>query len=53
MGVAVPREGDSDESILQRADQAMYRAKRTGRNHTEVEALEEELLPVEKMLCSQ
>ena len=53
MGVAVPREGDTDESILQRADQAMYRAKRTGRNHTEVEAPEEELLPVEKMLCSQ
>jgi diguanylate cyclase len=32
MGVAVPRTGDNDESILQRADEALYRSKRTGRN---------------------
>ena len=42
MGVAVPHEGDTDESILQRADQAMYRAKRTGRNHVECEQPEDE-----------
>jgi diguanylate cyclase len=46
MGVAVPHQGDSDESILQRADQAMYRSKRTGRNHVVCEESEEELAPV-------
>jgi diguanylate cyclase len=46
MGVAVPHEGDTDESILQRADQAMYRSKRAGRNHVECEQFDEELLPV-------
>jgi diguanylate cyclase len=43
MGVAVPHEGETDESILQRADQAMYRSKRTGRNHVVCEESEEEL----------
>jgi diguanylate cyclase len=43
MGVAVPRAGDTDESILQRADQAMYRSKRNGRNHVECEKCGEEL----------
>ena len=43
MGVAVPREGDSDESILQRADQALYRSKRAGRNSVAAEEAEEEL----------
>lgn len=33
MGVTVPREGDTDESILLHADQALYQAKQTGRNH--------------------
>jgi diguanylate cyclase len=33
MGVTVPRQGDSDDSILKRVDQALYRAKQTGRNH--------------------
>jgi diguanylate cyclase len=42
MGVAVPREGDSDESILQRADQALYRSKRAGRNSVASEEAEEE-----------
>jgi diguanylate cyclase len=37
MGVAFPRESDTDESILQRADQAMYTAKSTGRNRIECE----------------
>jgi diguanylate cyclase len=32
MGVALPHEGDSDETILRRADEAMYRSKRGGRN---------------------
>ena len=44
MGVAVPRDGDSDESILQRADQALYRAKRMGRNNIACEEPAEELL---------
>jgi diguanylate cyclase len=47
MGVAFPHNGDSDESILQRVDQAMYHAKRTGRNHVECEESDEELLPVQ------
>lgn len=46
MGVAVPREGDTDESTLQRADQALYRAKRTGRDHIECETPVEEPVPV-------
>jgi diguanylate cyclase len=41
MGVAVPREGDTDESILQRADQALYRAKHAGRNNVACEDMEE------------
>lgn len=32
MGVAVPDPDASDESILQQADQAMYRSKHAGRN---------------------
>lgn len=31
-GLAVSREGESDESLYQRADQALYLAKRQGRN---------------------
>jgi len=46
IGVAVPRQGDTDESILQRADQAMYHAKHTGRNHVECEEPDAELQPV-------
>lgn len=46
MGVAVPREGDSDESILQRADQALYRSKRMGRNNIASEEPEKELATV-------
>ena len=46
IGVAIPRQGDTDESILQRADQAMYHAKHTGRNHVECEKSDEELQPV-------
>jgi diguanylate cyclase len=32
IGVAGPQEGDSDESLLQRADLALYQCKRRGRN---------------------
>jgi diguanylate cyclase len=32
MGVTLPCQGDTDESILKRVDQALYRAKQTGRN---------------------
>ena len=31
-GVATARASDNDESLIARADAAMYRAKRTGRN---------------------
>jgi diguanylate cyclase len=46
MGVAVPHESDTDESILQRADQAMYRCKGTGGNQVLGEEAEKGLLPV-------
>ncbi len=32
LGVAAPREGDTPESLFQRADQALYRAKESGRD---------------------
>lgn len=35
-GVAAFREGDSPESLLKRADEALYRAKAAGRNRVEV-----------------
>lgn len=38
MGLASFREGDSGESILSRADQALYHAKQTGRNRIVTEA---------------
>lgn len=37
IGVAASREGDSDESILHRADQALYQSKRLGRNRVQCE----------------
>jgi diguanylate cyclase len=46
MGTAAPRQGDSDETILQRADQALYRAKRIGRNGVACEEPEKELATV-------
>jgi diguanylate cyclase len=46
MGVAFPREDDTDESLLQRADRAMYRSKCTGGNHVRCEEPEKELAPV-------
>ncbi|MBK1672801.1 GGDEF domain-containing protein [Ectothiorhodospira shaposhnikovii] len=35
IGLSVSREGDSPDSLFQRADQAMYQAKRAGRNRVE------------------
>ncbi len=32
LGVATPQEGDTVESTIQRADQALYQAKQAGRN---------------------
>ena len=32
VGVAVPRQGDTDETIIRRADEALYRSKNRGRN---------------------
>jgi diguanylate cyclase len=46
MGVAFSRSGDTDESILQRADEALYRSKHTGRNHVACEKTEVVPLPV-------
>lgn len=37
LGVAASREGDTSESILRRADQALYRAKQYGRNQVQQE----------------
>ena len=38
MGVAVSRQGDTCESILHRADEALYRSKQFGRNQVQSEA---------------
>ena len=46
MGVAAPREDDTDESIFERADQIMYRCKRLGRDHVLSEETREEKVPV-------
>ena len=35
VGLAVLRTGESGEMLFQRADQALYRAKQTGRNRVE------------------
>jgi diguanylate cyclase (GGDEF)-like protein len=39
IGVSCYRAGDSLESLLQRADQALYRAKTLGRNRLELEII--------------
>ena len=38
MGVATHRSGDNVKTLVERADQALYRAKRNGRNRTESDA---------------
>jgi diguanylate cyclase len=45
MGVTAPRDDDTDESIVQRADQAMYKAKHLGRNQVQRQQPAEELVP--------
>ena len=45
IGVAVPRQGDSTESILQRADEALYMTKQLGRNQVHREQPAEEPVP--------
>jgi diguanylate cyclase len=37
IGVAMIRDGDSIDSLVQRADQALYSAKRQGRNNVKSE----------------
>jgi diguanylate cyclase len=40
IGVAAPQEGDSVESVLHRADEALYKSKRLGRNQVQCQELE-------------
>ena len=47
IGVAAPAKGDSDEALLQRADSAMYKAKRTGRNRVQCQEPSQEPVLVE------
>jgi len=42
VGVAAPREGDTVESIVHRADQAVYKSKRLGRNQVQCQDLDRE-----------
>jgi diguanylate cyclase len=35
-GIALHRAGESEESLIERADQAMLRAKRSGKNRVEL-----------------
>jgi diguanylate cyclase len=44
IGVAAPREGDTMETVLHRADQALYKSKRLGRNQVNCEEPDEETL---------
>lgn len=41
VGVASPREGDTSETILHRADEALFRSKRLGRNQVRSERQDE------------
>lgn len=45
VGVTVPCEGDTDESIMHRVDYAMYKAKRLGRNQVQCCEWEAEQVP--------
>jgi diguanylate cyclase len=45
VGVAAPRDGDTDESIIRRADGAMYKAKHLGRNQVQCCTQEDEPVP--------
>jgi diguanylate cyclase len=47
IGVAQPQEADSDDSILLRADHALYRCKRLGRNQVQCQQSQPEELPQE------
>jgi diguanylate cyclase (GGDEF)-like protein len=51
LGVACYRQGDTIAAILSRADEAMYRAKATGRNQVELEEqLEDVIIPAHTTL---
>ena len=45
VGVTVPCESDTDESIMHRVDRSMYKAKRLGRNQVQCCEREEEPVP--------
>jgi len=53
LGVAASREGDTVETVLHRADQALYKSKRRGRNQVNFEEPEQEqtLPPTEAPLA--
>lgn len=44
IGVAAPREDDTMETLLHRADQALYKSKRLGRNQVNCEERDEEAM---------
>ncbi|NQT16412.1 MAG: GGDEF domain-containing protein [Planctomycetes bacterium] len=44
IGVAAPREDDTMETVLHRADQALYKSKRLGRNQVNCEERDEETM---------
>jgi diguanylate cyclase len=45
IGVAAPCEGDTDETLIHRADQVMYKAKHNGRNQVQCYRPEDASLP--------
>ena len=40
IGVAIHRDGESFDELVQRADRALYRAKENGRNRVEIDRVE-------------